>query len=324
MIQHVVNSADGGKKLHRYLRQLLPGLPLGGVHKMIRVGRVRVNGVKGKAETVLAPGDEVEIFVREQEISELQRAPRKFSGIPDELAVLYEDAELLVVNKPIGLLTHPDREEMRDTLIGRCLAYLYRKGELNDGRAFLPAAVNRLDRNTSGVVLVGKSTGTLQDLAQQIRERRVRKVYWALVEGEVAGSGMVDTPLGRSVTSSGASVAVSRNHGAADGRPAKTHYRPLLSRGRYTLLEINPESGRMHQIRAHLSEIGHPLLGDVKYGGRPAFGVHHHLLHAYSVQLADGRKFEAEISPVFRACLQQAGMEAALAGLRFGSHKGRG
>ncbi len=312
MIQHTVNAADEGKKLHRYLRQLLPGLPLSGVHKMIRIGQVRVNGVKGKAGTVLAAGDAVRIFVREQELAELQRAPRKFSGIPAELDVLYEDAELLVVNKPVGLLTHPDREETRDTLIGRCLAYLYRTGELKDGRAFLPAAVNRLDRNTSGVVLVGKTTGALQALARQIRERRVRKVYLALVEGQVAKAGLIDTPLGRSLTSTGTAVAISGARADAVVRPARTRFRPLACHDRYTLLAIQPESGRMHQIRAHLSEIGHPLLGDVKYGGRSAFGIHHHLLHAQSVQLADDRRFSAGIPPEFRECLRKLGMESAL------------
>ena len=310
VIQHTVNTGDGGKKLHRYMRQLLPELPLSGVHKLLRVGRVRVNGAKGKADTVLAAGDEVQIFVREQDVSELQRARGKFSGIPDELDIVHEDADLLVVNKPVGLLTHPDSEEMRDTLIGRCLAYLYRKGELNERREFLPAAVNRLDRNTSGIVLVGKSTAVLQGLAAQIRERRVKKVYWGLVEGAVDKAGLIDQPLARASTSSGSTVAVGRNHGDVGARSARTHYRPLLSRGRYTLLEIQPESGRMHQIRAHLSEMGHPLLGDVKYGGRPAFGVNHHLLHACSLELADGRKFTCELSPVFRACLEATGMDA--------------
>ncbi len=331
VIQHTVNPGDGGKKLHRYVRQLLPELPLSGVHKLLRVGRVRVNGAKGKADTVLTGGDEVQIFVREQEVSELQRARGKFAGIPDELDVVYEDAELLVVNKPVGLLTHPDSGEVRDTLIGRCLAYLYRKGELNDRREFLPAAVNRLDRNTSGVVLVGKSTVSLQGLAAQIRERRVQKVYWGLVEGTVGAAGLIDQPLARASTSSGSAVAIGRNPGDAGAQPARTHYRPLLCRGRYTLLEIRPESGRMHQIRAHLSELGHPLVGDVKYGGRPALGVRHHLLHAYSLQLADGRQFTAEISPVFRACLEAAGIVPPPGGVtvrgtvkKSGAHTGRG
>ena len=303
MIERRILPEDSGKKLHRYLRQSFPALPLSGVYKWIRVGRVRVNGEKGRQDTVLAPGDCVQIRVAEEDAAALGRPARKFAGVSTDVDILFEDAGLLVLNKPAGLLTHPDREEKKDTLIGRALAYLHARGELPDGRSFLPATVNRLDRNTSGVVLIGKTAASLRELAAAIRGGEVSKQYLAVVEGRMAGRGEIDAPLRR--TERNGAV---RSVAAPDGASALTRYRVLAQGPRHSLLAVEPVSGRTHQIRAHLAGIGHPLLGDFKYGGRPAFGVRHHLLHAEAVALPDGRRYAAPPPETFRDVLRQAGL----------------
>lgn len=314
LIQFEMSAPDSGKKLHRYLRQALPGLPLSGVYKMIRVGRIKVNGKKGHNDTLLQAGDVVTVYMPEEEYQSLRRPARKFGGVSTDIDIVHEDRHLLVLNKPVGLLTHPDASEHKDTLISRALAYLYKRQELEDGRAFLPATVNRLDRNTSGIVLIGKDGETLRRLSEDIREHRLRKLYLTVVWGALKESGEVHSDLVRDERS-GRTLIASRV-GAARLSPrvqgAVTRYEPQGTAGPFTLLRVEIESGRTHQIRAHLQDIGHPLLGDVKYGGKTAFDVTHHLLHAHSVQLADGRTFTAEPSPAFMRVLDQSGLRRFL------------
>jgi len=300
---------DSGKKLHRFVRQALPGLPLSGVYKMIRVGRVKVNGKKGQVDTLLQPGDCLSLYIHQDEYAELAKSRPKFGGMRSDIDIVYEDAHLLVVNKPVDLLTHPDSSEHKDTLINRALSYLYRRGEIADSRSFLPATVNRLDRNTSGIVLIGKDTNTLRTLAEAIRDRRVEKTYLAVVWGKLAGSGAVDKPLLREEWTN---RTVGALEGAADGRSALTRYLALGSAAGFTLVEIALISGRTHQIRAHMQAIGHPLLGDSKYGGKPAFDLNHQLLHAYTVKLPDGRLFVADPPADFLRVLAQTGLKRHL------------
>jgi len=312
LIQIQILAQDSGKKLHRYLRQSLPGMPLSGVYKFIRTGKVKVNGKKGKMETLLQPGDELLLYMPEEEYHSLSRPAKKFGGVSTELDIVYEDDHLLVVNKPSGLLTHPDKTEHKDTLIGRSLAYLHRQGELADGRAFMPATANRLDRNTTGIVLIGKDGDTLRSLAEGIRLHKVQKRYLTVVWGTLSEPGKLTAELVRDETS-GKTLLASRLRArsgpsgeAVQGHSAVTEYEPLGTAGPFTLLAVTLISGRTHQIRAHLQGIGHPLLGDVKYGGKPAFDIAHHLLHAYEVQLPDGRRFRANPPEEFLGVLNQA------------------
>jgi len=320
LVQVHILPQDSGKKLHRYMRQALPGLPLSGVYKLLRVGRVKVNGKKGKMETILQPGDELTLFMPEEEYQTLIKPARKFGGVSTEIAIVYEDDHLLVVNKPVGLLTHPDATEHKDTLIGRALAYLHRSGELADGRSFLPATVNRLDRNTSGVVLIGKDGDTLRDLSETIRGHQLRKYYLTIVWGTVKAAGEMTASLVRDErtgkTLIASRVAAKQGYGGhvrptlppPVERAAITRYKPLGVTGPFTLLQVEIVSGRTHQIRAHMQAAGHPLLGDIKYGGKPAFDITHHLLHAQSVELPDGRSFVAPPSDEFMSVLVQSGL----------------
>lgn len=286
----------------------MPNLPLGQIYKMIDQGKVRINGKRKKQNYELAADDELTIYMEEeafQAASPVTRKKPKFTGINANIQVVYEDAELLVVNKPVGELTHPDKVSQRDTLINRVHAYLYRKGEL-DSRLFQPASANRLDRNTSGLVLVGKTAGMLHQLNQWIQQRGIGKYYLTVVEGRLSGSGTITKALQRDEATNRTRIAVKSGgvQGISESKQAVTHYQVLSKSDAYSLVEVELVSGRTHQIRAHMESIGHPLLGDIKYGGKALGKVNHQLLHAWRITLPDGRSFHAPLPAQFKDVLK--------------------
>jgi len=305
MVTRTVTPSESGKRLHRYVRILMPNYPLGQIYKMIDQGKVRVNGKRKKENYELSAGDEVTIMVDEETFQHAAGSEKKpkFVGVSAKIDVVYEDDEILVVNKPVGLLTHPDHSEQKDTLITRVHAYLYRKDQL-DSRWFQPASANRLDRNTSGLILIGKTAGSLHQLNQWVQKREIGKYYLTLVQGRVAGSGTISAALERDEKSNRTRVANSDN-----AKEAVTHYRAIQYNEGYSLVEVELESGRTHQIRSHFQSIGHPLLGDVKYGGKAYDGVNHQLLHAWKITLPDGRVFTADPPGLFGRMVRKLKLE---------------
>ncbi|WP_164821230.1 RluA family pseudouridine synthase [Paenibacillus koleovorans] len=312
MITRTVTHSEGGKRLHRYLRNLLPNIPLGQIYKMIDQGKVRVNGKRKNQNYEMAAGDELHIYMEEESYQQASgggdKAVKKpkFAGISTQIDVVYEDTELLVANKPVGLLTHPDQAEQRDTLINRVHAYLYKKGEL-DSAYFLPATANRLDRNTSGLVLIGKTAGMLHQLNQWIQRREMEKYYVTIVEGKLARESTIAKPLTRIEKENRTAIATTAEEKETE-KEAVTKFRPLHTANGYTLVEVELISGRTHQIRTHFQSIGHPLLGDIKYGGREVADVNHQLLHAWKIVMPDGRKFESLPPGQFGRMLRQLGL----------------
>ncbi|WP_027085126.1 RluA family pseudouridine synthase [Cohnella panacarvi] len=299
MINRKVTPSESGKRLHRFLRNLMPNIPLGQIYKMIDNGKVKVNGKRKNQNYELAAGDELTIYVEEEayKIAAVGQKKTKYVGVNANIDVVYEDAELLVVNKPTGMLTHPDQADQKDTLINRVHAYLYRKGEL-DSPMFMPATANRLDRNTSGLVLVGKTAGMLHQLNQWIQKHELSKYYVTIVEGHLTGEGALSGELIRDEKSNRTHVVRSgadaeRHGGAERAKSALTRYRVLQPGASYSLVEIELISGRTHQIRTHFQSIGHPLLGDIKYGGRRYGDVNYQLLHAWRLVMPDGREYKA-------------------------------
>ena len=226
-----------------------------------------MNGKPAKAAQKLAPGDSVELDVPE---------PREPEAKPEDipLNVVYEDASLLVINKPRGLVVHPAAGNERGTLVNALLSHCDDlsgiAGELK------PGIVHRLDKDTTGLLVVAKNDEAHLSLSKQIGEKSARRIYLALVEGNVPeDSGRVDAPLGRS-RADRKKIAV-----VEDGRAAATQYRVLERFGDTTLVECSLETGRTHQIRVHMKHIGHPVAGDPVYGIRKQrFNVEGQLLHA--------------------------------------------
>lgn len=323
MITRTITASESGKRLHRYLRSLMPNIPLGQIYKMIDQGKAKVNGKRKNQNYELAAGDELTLYVDETQFAEASKGQKKtkYVGVNANIDVVYEDDQLLVVLKPAGMLTHPDRSDQKDTLINRVHAYLYRKGEL-DSPLFMPATANRLDRNTSGLVLVGKTAGMLHQLNRWIQSHELEKYYVTIVEGKLEGEGTLSEALvrdersNRTRVASDPAAAAKAGTGETQEKSAVTHYRSLQSGRGYSLIEVELVSGRTHQIRAHFQSIGHSLLGDVKYGGKPFSGVNHQLLHAWRIVLPDGREFRAPMPDLMRQIIERAGLSAnALANL---------
>ena len=307
MVEVLIGKMEAGKRVHRYVRQLLPGVPLSGIHKMIRTDRVKVNGKRAKADDVLQIGDKVHLYMADEDFREVSKSKRKFAGIDANIEIVFEDENILVVNKPAGLLTHGNQEEQKDTLVNRVSAYLYQQGELQE-QSFTPAPANRLDRNTSGLVIFGKTGAALRDLASRLADHKIDKWYLAIVKGEISSSGAVRVKLTRDDSQNRTYTAPSEN-----GKSAETLYQPLESAGGTTIVQIKLIHGRTHQIRAHFQSIGHPLVGDVKYGGGrfSQKSGEHQWLHAFKLRLADGQEYSAPLPPEFQRELKQLGYSTA-------------
>lgn len=305
MVEVTVGPMEAGKKVHRLVRQLLPGVPLSGVYKMIRTGRVKRNGKRAKSDDVVEQGDVIRLYMAETDFAEVSKAIKKFGGVSTDVDVVFEDERMLVVNKPVGLLVHGAGEEHKDTLVNRVLAYLHGRGELEQ-KMFTPSPLHRLDRNTSGLVLFGKNGATARELSADMESHAIRKWYLAIVSGRVPASGEISAPVARDAESNITRVVA----GEAGAKDALTRYQRIVAVDKSSVVKVELVSGRTHQIRAHFAHLRHPLLGDVKYGGGylsddPA--ENHQWLHAAGLVMRDGRRFYAPPPTDFVDVLRREG-----------------
>ena len=286
---------DAGQRLDRFVRKLLPSATLGHVFKLIRKGRVRVNGRKGRPDARLAEGDEVELRVADDGVTELSAGRHSRRSAPaarsrDALRVLHRDEHVLAVDKPPMLLVQPG-DDPREPSLDQMVLDLVGEG---DALTFRPSLAHRIDRNTSGIVLFGLSAPGLRGLTEAFRERRVTKRYLALVFGAPEEDRFeIDLPLARDPSDErrGKRMKVSRG---ADAQAALTEVDVLARRpdGALTLLEARPRTGRTHQIRAHLRAVRLPIVGDPTYGDprrNPELksdpGIWRQFLHAWRIEL---------------------------------------
>ncbi len=243
-----------GERLDQTLAAILPDQSRAAVQRLIRAGHIRVSGLPARAAYRVRGGETVEVVF----------PPPAPSGLLAEdlpIRVIHEDESVIVIDKPAGLVVHPGAGRQQGTLVN---ALLHHCRDLSGiGGRLRPGIVHRLDRDTSGVLVVAKNDQAHRSLAAQFKTREVRKLYEAVVWGSPrAGNGNVDRPIGRHPTARVRMAIVT------SGRPARTAWRVAGRFGAVSLLEIAPETGRTHQIRVHLAAIGHPVLGDPLYGGR--------------------------------------------------------
>ena len=261
-----IEKNDAGQRLDKYLTKSFPNLPQALMYKYIRIKRIKVNAKRAEISTRLAEGDRVDLYIND-EFFEKNETRFDFLGAAKHLDIIYEDENILLLNKKVGLLCHPDDREYVNTLITRVKRYLYEKGEYHpdDAQSFTPALVNRIDRNTGGIVIAAKTAEALRILNQKMKDREIHKFYLCIVHGTPNPSeGTLEGYLIKDEQKN--KVFISKKKNDPSAKEIRTKYRVLQSENRLSLLEIELLTGRTHQIRAHLASIGHPLLGDGKYG----------------------------------------------------------
>ncbi len=267
MTEITVRKNDAGQRADRFLGKAYPNLKSSLVCKLMRKKRIKLNGAKTEPNIILKEGDVFRFYLSDELLSkEPIAAKTDFRNISAEINVIYEDENILLIDKPVGLVVHEDNENTADTLINRVLSYLYRKGEYDPKRenSFTPALVNRIDRNTSGIVIAAKNAESLRILNQKVRDREIQKLYLCAVRGTPEPKSAVLTAYLKKLSDENR-VIISDNP-KPEFLTIKTKYRVLESRGELSLVEVDLLTGRTHQIRAHFAHIGHALLGDGKYG----------------------------------------------------------
>lgn len=267
----IVKAENTGARLDAYIAENINNLSRTMVKKLVEDGNISVNGKVQKVSYKVQENDE--IIVNEPEAKELDI---KAEDIPVD--VVYEDKDIIVVNKPKGLVVHPANGNWDGTLVNAIMAIC--KDSLSGiGGEIRPGIVHRLDKDTSGLLIIAKNDEAHLNMSNQIKDRQVKKIYYALVRGVVPeNEATINMPIGRS-TKDRKKMAVTKS-----GKEAITHFKVLERFNKYTLLEVKIDTGRTHQIRVHLSEIGHPVVGDEVYSnGKNEFGVKGQLLHAKSL-----------------------------------------
>lgn len=292
-----------GERLDRALVNALSDISRTQVQRLLKEGHITINGAQAKANLRLEGGEEAVVILPEVEETEL---------IPEDipLDIRYEDDDLLLINKPADMVVHPGAGHESGTLVNAVLAYC--PDVLNVGGEKRPGIVHRLDKETSGLILVAKNDRVLQYLQDQFKERTIKKRYVALVEGQVQPpTALIDAPIGRDPRQRKKMTVITSRHASKQARPAQTMYNTMTSYDDFTLVECMPQTGRTHQIRVHMAYVGHPLVGDKVYGRRKQqIRIKRHFLHAAGLVFKrpsdhETLTFECELPPDLEAILAQ-------------------
>ena len=315
MKEFKIRENEAWQRFDKYLAKLLEEAPKSFFYKMMRKKNITLNGKKAQGNEMLCTGDMVKLFLSDETFEKFSSA-KQASHARAKLQIIYEDQDVLFINKPAGMLSQPAGDGT-PSLVEYLTGYLLDTGALNaaDLVTFRPGVCNRLDRNTSGLVAAGKSLTGLQDLSAMFHNRNMEKFYLCLVVGVIKNEKYIKGYLHKDEKCNKVIISADRTE---DSQPIKTRYRPVCDNGKYTLLEVELITGRTHQIRAHLGSIGHPLLGDAKYGDRDfnraytKFGVRNQLLHAYKLEIPQtGQTFLAKVPQLFESILNEEHLEGS-------------
>ena len=311
MRELTIGKNDAGQRLDRFVAKSLPLLPSALLQKYIRLKRIKVNGGRAERDYRLKEGDTLQLYINDEFFDKPREENMFLTLFRPSLEIVYEDENLMLLNKRPGLVVHADETEKVNTLINHIQAYLYQKREWNPRweNAFTPALCNRIDRNTGGIVIAAKNAETLRIINEKIRDREIDKRYLCITLGAPKpAEGKIECFLLKDEKKK--QVAVYHKP-VPGGKTAVTKYRTLEKRGELALVEVELLTGRTHQIRASFADLGCPLLGDGKYGRgdvNKRYGETRQALYSYKLTFdfptdagilnyLKGRSFEVETVP---------------------------
>ncbi len=328
MRELIIDANSAGLRLDRFLGKYMAGAPASFFYKMMRKKNITLNGKKCEGPERLAEGDTVRLYLAEETIGQFRQSAEKTagaglaSGPRARLNIIYEDKHILLVNKPAGMLSQ--KAAAKDVSLNEhILRYLLESGKITEEQLelFRPSVCNRLDRNTSGLVICGKTLAGSREMSALLRDRSLKKRYLCLVDGVLKGERRIHGYLKKNEQTNRVTV---KDHPFGEAVPIDTVYRNLADNGRITLLEVELITGKSHQIRAHLADIGHGIIGDAKYGDetvnrlfRERYDLRVQLLHAWKVNFPEmkvefaplsGRQFTAPPWPVMKRILTGEGL----------------
>lgn len=323
-----ITRQEAGLRLDKFLAKYMSEAPKSFFYKMLRKKNIVLNGKKAEGMEKLKEGDCVKLFLADETIQKFRGMQKEESELPvqkAELDIVFEDDDILVLNKPMGMLSQKARKE-DVSVIEHLLAYLAQSSP-SENTTFRPGICNRLDRNTTGLIVAGKTVQGLQVMNRLFKERDLKKYYLCLVKGKVEKKSRIDGYLLKDEKHNKVTVEKKSSEGAVR---IITEYEPLKSglwQGEaYTLLKVHLITGKSHQIRAHLKSIGHPIVGDTKYGEKSvyhqfkkAFGVRYQLLHAWRLEFGSpaylpekyhNQVFEAKLPKNFKRVIEGIGIDS--------------
>jgi 23S rRNA pseudouridine955/2504/2580 synthase len=283
----VVDKNEAGQRLDKLLMKQLNKAPKSFIYKMLRKKNITLNGKKADGSEKTLLNDEIKLFLSDETIQNFSEN-YKTTIVENCLDIIYEDSNILVINKPAGLLSQKAVAE-DISLVEHIISYLITSGQIteNELQTFKPGVCNRLDRNTSGLIVAGKTLSGLQVMSELFRDRTLQKYYLCIVSGRIDKPSLISGYLRKDEKTNQVTITQSFLEGSD---PIRTEYSPIRYNNSYTLLKVKLITGKTHQIRAHFNSIGHPLITDGKYGNektntkfRNEFGLKYQLLHSYQI-----------------------------------------